>query len=111
MKLRRIEKGLLEKAERGELEQSIGLSEEIPFGIKALQEEPAIEGVWNARTATPLHTPPGSRGSSPRMGPLSRWHRSKARSSASSISRLDIDEKAQAMSQPRKLPSLGRESR
>jgi len=31
------------------------LDEDIPFGIRALIEDPQVEGVWNARTATALH--------------------------------------------------------
>jgi hypothetical protein len=95
-----------EQAERGEIVETVRTSEEIPFGIKALEEEPAIEGVWNARTATPLHTPPGSRGSSPRLGPSRKWHRSKRSSSISSISRLDIEDQAKAATQPGKSSSL-----
>jgi hypothetical protein len=91
----------LEQAERGEvIESALVGSEEIPFGAKALELEPAVDGVWNARTTTPLHTPAGSRGSSPRLGPSKRWHKSKRGSSVSSVSRLDIDEPARVVNQP-----------
>ena len=93
----------VEQAERGEVIQTVPVSaDEIPFGVKALEEEPAIEGVWNARTATPLHTPPGSRGSSPRFGPSKRWQRSQRGSSVSSISKLDIEEQPKPATQTRK---------
>ncbi len=87
----------MEQAERGELVQTTtDIGNEIPFGVKALELEPAIEGVWNARMATPLHTPLGSRTSSPRIGASKRWQSSNRGSSVSSISRLDIEEPAQA---------------
>lgn len=47
------------EAERGEINQSVRKSHDIPFGIRALLEDPEVEGVWNSRTNTPLrcHTP------------------------------------------------------
>ncbi len=90
----------IEQVERGETIQRIQLNKDIPFGIKALEEEPAIEGVWNARTVTPLHTPPGSRGSSPRLGPSRLWLKDKRGSSVSSISGLDMEVPAQVSTLP-----------
>ena len=95
-KTRRFERQTaVEQAERGEMVQGVQSINDIPFGVKALEEEPAIEGVWNARTITPLHTPPGSRGSSPRLGPARLWLKNKRGSSVASISGLDIEELAQ----------------
>ena len=98
----------VEQAERGEMVQATPVKEEIPFGVKALDEEPAIEGVWNARTVTSLHTPPGSRGTSPRFGPSRLWQKSKRGSSVSSISRLDVEEPVQTAPLPGQPSSLGR---
>ncbi|EXJ68119.1 uncharacterized protein A1O5_08734 [Cladophialophora psammophila CBS 110553] len=44
-----------EQAERGEMTLVNCLDEDIPFGIRALIEDPDVEGVWNARTVTTLH--------------------------------------------------------
>ncbi|KIW09870.1 hypothetical protein PV08_11971 [Exophiala spinifera] len=45
------------EAENGEMNLSVRKSHEIPFGIRALFEDPDVEGVWNSRTNTPLHGP------------------------------------------------------
>ncbi|KIX95650.1 uncharacterized protein Z520_08770 [Fonsecaea multimorphosa CBS 102226] len=53
---RRLERRAAEEqAERGEMTLVNCLDEDIPFGIRALIEDPEVEGVWNARTATALH--------------------------------------------------------
>ncbi|OAP60650.1 hypothetical protein AYL99_05652 [Fonsecaea erecta] len=52
---RRLERRAVEEqAERGEMTLVNCLDEDIPFGIRALIEDPEVEGVWNARTATAL---------------------------------------------------------
>jgi hypothetical protein len=43
------------RAERGEMILAGRTSDDIPFGIRALAEDPDVEGVWNSRTHTPLH--------------------------------------------------------
>ncbi|OQU96808.1 hypothetical protein CLAIMM_02836 [Cladophialophora immunda] len=64
---RRLERRAAEEhAERGEMTLVNCLDEDIPFGIRALIEDPEVEGVWNARTITALHldrarSPPPSR--------------------------------------------------
>ncbi|KIW95341.1 uncharacterized protein Z519_03925 [Cladophialophora bantiana CBS 173.52] len=53
---RRLERRAAEEqAERGEMTLVNCLEEDIPFGIRALIEDPEVEGVWNARTVTALH--------------------------------------------------------
>ncbi|KIW46432.1 uncharacterized protein PV06_02104 [Exophiala oligosperma] len=42
------------EAERAEISLSARKSHDIPFGIRALLEDPEVEGVWNSRTNTPL---------------------------------------------------------
>lgn len=47
------------------------LSDDIPFGIRALMEDPEVEGIWNSRTITPLHFDQGD-GSTPAQ-PTNRY--------------------------------------
>ncbi|OAL25600.1 hypothetical protein AYO20_10441 [Fonsecaea nubica] len=51
-------RALEEQAERGDMTLVNCLDEDIPFGIRALIEDPEVEGVWNAQTATSLHFDP-----------------------------------------------------
>ena len=88
-----------EHAERGEMVQTLPVDEDIPFGVCALQQEPAVEGVWNAGLATSLRTPSRSRGSSIRHDPSRLWQKKRG-SSVSWISRLNIEESAQPASVP-----------
>lgn len=53
---RRYEKKMAaEQAERGEVTLVSQVSDEVPFGIRALIEDAEVEGVWNSRALTPLH--------------------------------------------------------
>lgn len=53
---RRYEKKIAsEQAERGEVTLVSQVSDEVPFGIRALIEDAEVEGVWNSRALTPLH--------------------------------------------------------
>jgi hypothetical protein len=62
-------------------------SDEIPFGAKAMLEDPDVEGVWNSRASTPLQSPVlEPRKSSPSRNPFSR---SRRNSSISSLSQLN----------------------
>lgn len=63
-------------------------SDEIPFGAKAMLEDPDVEGVWNSRASTPLQSPVlEPRRSSPSRNPFSR---SRRNSSVSSLSHLSL---------------------
>lgn len=91
-KLLRLERRAAEdQAERGEIQVQDRASTESPFGVKALDEGSSIEGVWNARTTTPLHGPK-SRNRSPLISPSKMLRRSKRDTSVSSIPSLDISE-------------------
>ena len=93
----------MEKAECGEIQQDIRTSEEIPFGVKAIEQGYEVEGVWNSRATTPLHSPAlSSRGSSPARS-ANKLRKSNRESSVSSISILDMPENAQARAGPSKL--------
>lgn len=46
-----------EQIERGETTLVGRCSDDIPFGIRALTEDPEVEGVWNSRAVTALHRP------------------------------------------------------
>ncbi|OAG39933.1 hypothetical protein AYO21_05806 [Fonsecaea monophora] len=60
-------RALEEQAERGEMTLVNCLDEDIPFGIRALIEDPEVEGVWNAQTATSLHFHPARPSSSSQL--------------------------------------------
>lgn len=91
-KLLRFERRATEdQAERGEIQVPGRPSVDRPFGVKALDEGSSIEGVWNARTTTPLHGPT-SRNRSPLISPAKMFRRSRRNTSVSSIPSLDIAE-------------------
>lgn len=92
-RLLRLEKEAEARAERGEMTKTAVIS--LPFGIMALNDDSSVEGVWNARTATPLHGP-RSKNSSPLFEPLRKVKRSKRDTSVSSIPSLDIGEPSSA---------------
>ncbi len=52
---RRTERAAEEQAERGEMTLVLDLEDDVRFGIRALLEDPEVEGVWNSREATPMH--------------------------------------------------------
>ncbi|KAJ9606765.1 hypothetical protein H2200_008774 [Cladophialophora chaetospira] len=58
---RRAKRAAEERAERGEMTLVYDLEEDAPFGIRALLEDPQVEGVWNSREATPMHLDGASR--------------------------------------------------
>lgn len=75
----------LEKANTRFRERSSG---EIPFGAKAMMEDPDVNGVWNSRASTPLQSPVlEPRRASPSRNPFSR---SRRNSSVSSLSHLSL---------------------
>ena len=52
----------LAQAEKGQISVSDpGTSDEIPFGIRAIEQGYKVEGVWISKTNTPLQTPISSR--------------------------------------------------
>lgn len=96
-KLLRLERRAGEdEAERGELQAHGRAGLDRPFGVKALDEGSSIEGVWNARTTTPLHGPT-SRNRSPLISPAKMFRRSRRNTSISSIPSLDIAESSSAI--------------
>ncbi|KPI43859.1 uncharacterized protein AB675_6441 [Cyphellophora attinorum] len=93
-KMLRLEKATSAQAERGEMTTSVGVLVGRPFGVRALDEDSSIEGVWNAHTSTPLHGP--SRNSSPLLQPLRKSKRPKRDISTSSIPTIDLGEPSSA---------------
>lgn len=78
----------------------IRASAEEPFGVRAIEKGCEVDGVWNSRTATPLHSPVfRSRNSSPVLS-LNKLRKSNRVSSGSSISALDIPEPAHLKIEP-----------
>ncbi|KAK5104065.1 hypothetical protein LTS08_001949 [Lithohypha guttulata] len=57
LKVRKLTKAQTGDIERAEVRERIRSSDEIPFGAKAMLEDPEIEGVWNSRASTPLQSP------------------------------------------------------
>lgn len=79
-------------------------SDEIPFGAKAMLEDPDVEGVWNSRASTPLQSPVlEPRRSSPSRNPFSR---SRRNSSISSLSQLNAPDNNNPnhLTEPENLP-------
>lgn len=52
---RRAKRAAEEQAERGEMTLVHDLEDDVRFGIRALLEDPEVEGVWNSREATAMH--------------------------------------------------------
>jgi len=70
-------------------------SDEIPFGAKAMLEDPDIEGVWNSRASTPLQSPIlAPRSSSHSRLSLNPFSKSRRNSSVSSLSHLDLPQRS-----------------
>lgn len=65
---------------------------DILFGIRLMEEQPDIDGVWNSRKTTPLQTPlHGSRNSSPKLQPMRKLQKSRRLSTSSSIFNMFVD--------------------
>ena len=82
------------KAEQGETEQ------EIPFGLRAIEQGFEVEGVWNSNATTPLHSPAASLLNSSSSRSMNKLTRPKRDLSISSISVLDIPQSAHVKSNP-----------
>lgn len=54
-------------------------AQDTPFGVRAMMHDPDVDGVWNSRASTPLHSPIlGPRNTSPSRNPFSRSRRSSS---------------------------------
>lgn len=80
--------------ERGELTEAVRHSEEVPFGIRAIERGCMVDGIWNSKATTPLHTPSSSKASSPVLKAKNMLKKHKRESSLSNVSQLDIPEPA-----------------
>jgi hypothetical protein len=80
--------------ERGEMTEAVRNSEEVPFGIRAIERGCMVDGIWNSKATTPLHTPPSSKASSPVLKAKNTLKKHKRESSLSNVSQLDIPEPA-----------------
>ena len=89
LKIRRLSKIPGCDVERAEMRERARSSDEIPFGAKAMLEDPDIEGVWNSRASTPLQSPVlAPQSSSPSRQSLNPFSRSRRNSSVSSFGHL-----------------------
>lgn len=87
IKISKIDKKAAIDLERANTRLRGRSSDEIPFGAKAMLEDPDVEGVWNSRASTPLQSPVlEPRRSSPSRNPFSRSRRNSSVSSASHLS-------------------------
>jgi hypothetical protein len=77
--------------ERGEMTGAVRHSEEVPFGIRAIERGCMVDGIWNSKATTPLHTPSSSKASSPVLK-AKTLKKHKRESSLSNVSQLDIPE-------------------
>jgi hypothetical protein len=85
----------MEIAERGEMAEASRRSDEIPFGIRAIERGCIVEGVWNSKATTPLQTPYSSKASSPVLkAAKNTLKKHKRDSSLSNVSHVDIPEPA-----------------
>ena len=100
-KKKRIKRRLgQEEAERGEVELTTPIDNDTLFGIKSMDDEAEIEGLWNAQTLTALHIPPGLiRDSSPSLRPRKKLSKSQRASSISAVTPLDMEGPDQAEAQ------------
>jgi hypothetical protein len=80
--------------ERGEMAEAVRNSEEVPFGIRAIERGCMVDGIWNSKATTPLHTPSSSKASSPVLKAKNTLKKHKRESSLSNVSQLDIPEPA-----------------
>ncbi|KAK5956528.1 hypothetical protein OHC33_002013 [Knufia fluminis] len=95
LKIKNLTKAGDADVERAEIRQRIRSSDEIPFGAKAMLEDPDIEGVWNSRASTPLQSPVlAPRSSSHSRLSLNPFSRSRRNSSVSSLSQLDLPQRS-----------------
>jgi hypothetical protein len=79
-----------EIAERGELNEAVRRSEDVPFGVRAIERGCMVEGVWNSKATTPLQTPPSSKANSPILKAKNILKKHKRDSSLSNVSHVDI---------------------
>lgn len=81
-------------AERGEITENT--SEEVPFGIRAIEAGDEVDGIWNSRAATPLQAPSPKSFSEPSTPTMKPQKLQKARKfgSESSLSGLELPEPA-----------------
>jgi hypothetical protein len=75
--------------------EAVRRSEEVPFGIRAIERGYVVEGVWNSKATTPLQTPTSSKASSPVLkAAKNTLKKHKRDSSLSNVSHVDIPEPA-----------------
>lgn len=91
-----------EIAERGEMNEAARPSEDVPFGIRAIERGCMVEGVWNSKTTTPLQTPPFSKANSPVLKAKNNLKKHKRDSSLSNMSHVDLQETTLVTSNPKK---------
>lgn len=90
-----------EIAERGEMTEAVRRSEEVPFGIRAIERGCMVEGVWNSKASTPLQTPASSKANSPILKGKNTLNKHNRDSSLSNVSDVDIPEPASVTNQSR----------
>lgn len=94
-KIRKLEaRAAADLAERGEVTERA--SEEVPFGIRAIEAGDEVDGIWNSKAATPLQAPSPksfSEPSTPTMKPQ-KLQKTRRFGSESSLSKLELPESA-----------------
>jgi hypothetical protein len=69
-----------EKAELGEVDIASSVKEEMPFGLRALLNDPEVEGVWNPRTLDEINKHPPTSATHPTSVHKKARYRSRASS-------------------------------
>ena len=85
-------------AECGEITERA--SEDVPFGVRAIEAGDEVDGIWNSKAATPLQSPTPKTFSEPSTSSLKRPKLQKVRKgeSESSLSKFELPEPVQARS-------------
>lgn len=77
--------------ERGQASHITRTSDEVPFGTKAMLEDPDVNGVWNTRTSTPLQSPRlRGKSHSPSLSSIKMFSKSPRNSSTSSVCQISL---------------------
>ena len=98
-KIRKLEiRAAADMAERGEIIERA--SEEVPFGIRAIEAGDEVDGIWNSKAATPLQVPSPKSFSEPSTPSLKppKLQISRKGGSESSLSKFELPEPAHARS-------------
>lgn len=96
--------GPIEREERGQV-TDVEQKQDIPFGVRCLENGVDVEGVWSSNANTPLQSPKSSAPSSPRLGPTTDAQAimttsRESRESRRSTSRAKLEKRPKRVAKP-----------